>query len=71
MSELKLIAAYSYVPYSEADGDAKVVYEQLVGALLRVVEVHVDGVVEKVAGAACMIEEEQLKQTSHLLSTIL
>ena len=49
-----------HLPDGEADDDAEVVSEQLVGARLGVVDVHVDGVVDEVADAEGERQEEHL-----------
>ena len=49
-----------HLPDGEADDDAEVVPEQLVGARLGVVDVHVDGVVDEVADAEGERQEEHL-----------
>ena len=48
------------IPDCETDDDAEVVPQQLVGARLGVVDVHVDGVVDEVADAEGQRQEEHL-----------
>ena len=50
----------AHIPDCETDDDAEVVPQQLVGARLGVVDVHVDGVVDEVADAEGERQQEHL-----------